>query len=77
MFVRNGQVLGSVLNSAVPGAKSRKQETPEPVVEPEPVAEATVEPEPQSEPEPTAAPEPKKAPPKKAAFKSALDTPKG
>lgn len=93
MFVRNGEVLGSVLNSALPGAKSRKREASAKDAEPpadsppavddestDDVAQAEVEPAPDPDPEPAPVPEPKKAAPaKKAAgtFKSVLDKPKG
>lgn len=67
MFIRNGEVLGSVLNSAVPGAKPSKAE--EPVDDDSTPEESVVDEVAES------APAPKKAPAKKAApaFKSVLD----
>lgn len=54
MFVRNGQALGSVLHSAVPGADAEPEEKVEPQPPPEPVPEpAPVEvPIPEPEPDP-------------------------
>lgn len=51
MFFRNGEALGSVLHSAVPGANPPKPEAtkpepvPPPAPEPTPVVEAETEPE--------------------------------
>lgn len=87
MFVRNGQVLGSVqvdpstadpqVRKVVKAAKAEETVVdvpPEPVPEPAPVVEPELEPTPEPEAEAPKS-EPKKAPAKKAtpAFKSALD----